>query len=76
MPGRPHPTRAARQSVYSRIKIFNQWRNCMAFDFNASDIFEMAKEIERNGASFYSTAAQKVDDEQHRSMLLELAKME
>jgi len=48
----------------------------MAFDFNASDIFEMAKEIERNGASFYSTAAQKVDNEQHRNLLLELAKME
>lgn len=48
----------------------------MAFDFNAKDIFEMAKEIERNGASFYSTAAEKVDNEEHRKLLLDLAKME
>ncbi len=48
----------------------------MAFDFNAKDIFEMAKEIERNGASFYFSSAEKVDNDAHRNMLLNLAKME
>ena len=48
----------------------------MAFDFNARDIFEMAKEIERNGAEFYSSAAKKVDREDQRELLLNLAEME
>jgi len=48
----------------------------MAFDFNARDIFEMAKEIERNGAEFYSSAAEKVDRDDQRELLLSLAKME
>jgi rubrerythrin len=48
----------------------------MAFDFTARDIFEMAKEIERNGISFYSDAAQKVEDPQQKELLLGLAGME
>ena len=48
----------------------------MAFDFNAEDVFEMAKEIERNGASFYANAAEKVDDPDQKKLLLELSKME
>lgn len=48
----------------------------MAFDFNAKEVFEMAKEIERNGVNFYSKAAEKVDDPDQRDLLLDLAKME
>ena len=32
----------------------------MAFDFNAKDIFEMAKQIERNGVKFYEAAEKTV----------------
>lgn len=48
----------------------------MAFDFNAEDVFEMAKEIERNGAAFYADAAEKVDDPDQKQLLLDLSKME
>ena len=48
----------------------------MAFDFNAEDVFEMAKEIERNGAAFYSDAAEKIDDPDQKQLLLDLSKME
>ena len=29
----------------------------MMYDFNADDIFEMAEQLERNGAAFYRNAA-------------------
>jgi len=48
----------------------------MAFDFNAEDVFEMAKEIERNGAAFYADAAEKVDDPDQKKLLLDLSGME
>lgn len=48
----------------------------MAFDFNAKDVFEMAKQIERNGVRFYQSAAENVDKESEKKLLLELAKME
>jgi rubrerythrin len=48
----------------------------MMYDFNADDIFEMAEQMERNGATFYKTAAAAIDDEQSRQFLLELAEME
>jgi rubrerythrin len=48
----------------------------MAFDFNARDIFEMAKEIERNGASFYTEAAKNVEKNEQKDLLLDLARME
>jgi rubrerythrin len=48
----------------------------MMYDFNADDIFEMAQQMERNGATFYETAAAAVDDESSKQFLLELAKME
>jgi rubrerythrin len=48
----------------------------MAFDFNAKDIFEMAKQIERNGVKFYQTASANVSEEKEKQMLLMLAKME
>lgn len=47
----------------------------MALDFNADEIFEMAEQIERNGAVFYRKAANNVAGEE-KDFLLELAKME
>ena len=48
----------------------------MGFDFNADDIFEMAEQMERNGAKFYRTAAEKVADSSAKEFLLGLAVME
>jgi rubrerythrin len=48
----------------------------MAYDFNAKDIFEMAKQIERNGVKFYQTAAASISGEKEKQMLLMLSKME
>ena len=49
----------------------------MGISFNADQIFEMAEQIERNGAKFYRIAAdQQADDEDARKMLLNLAVME
>ena len=48
----------------------------MSYDFNADNIFEMAEEIERNGAKFYNEAAASVSDEDSKKFLLELAEME
>jgi rubrerythrin len=46
----------------------------MATPFNADEVFEMAEQIERNGAKFYRTAAEKFPD--IAPILLDLAKME
>jgi len=43
--------------------------------FNADEIFEVAEQIERNGAEFYRKAAESAD-ENRRSVLLALASME
>lgn len=48
----------------------------MAYDFTAKEIFEMARQIERNGVAFYQKAAQSVSDAGEKEMLLDLAKME
>ena len=48
----------------------------MGITFNADEIFEMAEEIERNGAKFYREAAQKAADKQVKQMLLDMAAME
>ena len=48
----------------------------MVYDFNADDIFEMAEQIERNGANFYRTTAESVTDAQAKELLLGLAGME
>jgi len=48
----------------------------MSMDFNADDIFEMAEQIERNGAAFYRKAAAGIDDPENSKMLLDLAAME
>ena len=46
----------------------------MSVTFNADEVFEMAEQIERNGAKFYRTAADKFA--QVRQELLDLAAME
>jgi rubrerythrin len=46
----------------------------MPMPFNADEIFEMAEQIERNGAKFYRAAAKKFPDV--RQVLLGLASME
>ncbi len=48
----------------------------MPITFNADEIFEMAEEIERNGAKFYRQAAANTSDKAAKKMLLELAVME
>ena len=48
----------------------------MSYDFNADEIFEMAEQIERNGASFYRKAAKSIDDPAEKKLLLGLAAME
>jgi rubrerythrin len=48
----------------------------MGVTFNANEIFEMAEEMERNGAKFYRKAAQNASDNQTKQMLLDMADME
>jgi rubrerythrin len=48
----------------------------MSYDFNADDVFEMAEQLERNGAKFYRTAAENVSDPKSKKLLIELAEME
>jgi rubrerythrin len=46
----------------------------MVVPFNADEVFEMAEQIERNGAKFYRAAAEKFPD--LKSLFLDLARME
>ena len=48
----------------------------MTVNFNADEIFEMAEQIERNGARFYRRAAEGIADERSKQLLLDLAAME
>jgi rubrerythrin len=48
----------------------------MAYDFNADDVFEMAEQLERNGAKFYKDAAAKISEPEGKKLLLKLAEME
>jgi rubrerythrin len=48
----------------------------MPNEFNANDVFEIAVKIEENGAAFYRDAAQKIENDNHKEFLIELAKME
>jgi rubrerythrin len=48
----------------------------MGVTFNADEVFEMAEEIERNGAKFYREAAEKVPDRDMKTLFLNLANME
>jgi rubrerythrin len=48
----------------------------MSYDFNADEIFEMAEQIERNGAKFYRDAAESAAAYSNKDLLLGLSKME
>ena len=48
----------------------------MNFEFNADEIFEMAEQMERNGAQFYRTAAEIITDARNKELLMRLADME
>ena len=48
----------------------------MSIDFNADEVFEIAEQIERNGAKFYRTAAENIDKPENKKFLLDLAEME
>ena len=48
----------------------------MSVQFNADEIFEMAEQVERNGAKFYRKAASLAADEETRRLLTTLAEME
>jgi len=48
----------------------------MGITFNANEVFEMAEEIERNGAKFYRQAAENAKDKETKQMLLDMAAME
>lgn len=46
------------------------------YDFNADDIFQIAEQLERNGAKFYHSAAKEVTEPGAKELLLKLAGME
>ncbi|MDY6971560.1 MAG: ferritin family protein [Thermodesulfobacteriota bacterium] len=48
----------------------------MSYDMNADEIFEMAEQIEKNGAEFYRQAAGSISDAPVRQLLLDFASME
>ncbi|MFC1766060.1 ferritin family protein [Planctomycetota bacterium] len=48
----------------------------MSLTFNANEIFEMAEEIERNGAKFYRKAAEGAKDADTQKYLIDMAVME
>jgi rubrerythrin len=48
----------------------------MLYEFNAEEVFEIAEEIERNGARFYRRGAEMAEGNEDRDLLLSLAEME
>ncbi|RKY08937.1 MAG: rubrerythrin [Planctomycetota bacterium] len=48
----------------------------MPITFNANEIFQIAEQIERNGARFYRKAADSASDKETKQMFLEMADME
>jgi len=51
--------------------------NCaMGYDFNVDEMFEMACQIERNGAKFYRQMSENISDTPIHRMLLDFAAME
>jgi rubrerythrin len=48
----------------------------MSVTFNADEVFEMAEEIERNGAKFYREIAANASDPKMKDMFLRMASME
>lgn len=48
----------------------------MGYDLNADEIFEMAEQIERNGAGFYRSASERIERDSSKKLLHNLAAME
>jgi len=48
----------------------------MSYDFNVDEVFEMAEQIERNGAKFYRMMAENISGASIRKLFLNLAAME
>lgn len=48
----------------------------MAYDFNIDEILGIAEQIEKNGAKFYRTAAERISGSPNKNLLLKLSKME
>ena len=48
----------------------------MSYDFNIDEIFEIAEQIERNGALFYRKAAESISVPDEKKLLMDLAEME
>jgi len=48
----------------------------MGVTFNANEVFEMAEQIERNGAKFYREAAEKTAGQEMKDLFLNMAAME
>ncbi len=48
----------------------------MSVTFNANEVFEMAEQIERNGAKFYREAAGKTSSQEMKDLFLNMATME
>ena len=48
----------------------------MSIRYSADEVFEMAEQIERNGAKFYRRAAELASEETTRALMSELADME
>ena len=48
----------------------------MSYYFNVDEIFEMAEQIERNGAKFYRRVSEEAVASENRQLLLDLAAME
>jgi len=48
----------------------------MGYEFNADEIFEIAEQIEKNGAKFYREMAENFSDVAVRQLFLDLAAME
>ena len=48
----------------------------MTFDFNADEIFEMAEQIEINGATFYREMADNISESSIRELFLDFAATE
>ncbi len=48
----------------------------MGYHFSTDEVFEMAKQIEINGAKFYREAAENIEGEAEKAFLITLAEME
>jgi rubrerythrin len=60
----------------SEIQEIKKGKTIMLYNFNADDIFEIAQQLEQNGAQFYRKAAASLKDNAARDFLFHLASME